>query len=94
MLGIEFEIVDTLGCCVQGIGILVSDAVELEHGHVVIVPDRSPDSGVVRRSSEQPEVQILAITKATARYAAALYRLPPMSQMGLDVHAVSQRYGD
>ena len=89
MLGIELEFVDSLSGCVQRVWILAGDTVVLKHSHVVVVSDRGPHTSVPRRSSEEPDVKVLAVTQASGN-TASLDCLPPMPQVSLDVHPIGQ----
>ena len=93
MFSIKFELVNPLGSGVQRVWVLVGDAVVLEHGHVVVVPDRGSHSSIVRRSPEEPDVKVLAVTQASGN-AASLDGLAPMTQTGFYVHAIRKRDGD
>ena len=61
MVSVQLELVNPLCGRVHGIGILIGQAVVLEHGHVVVVADRVAHANVVRRGPEKPDVEILTV---------------------------------
>ena len=46
-----------------GVGIKSRYAVKLDHSHVIVVANRVSRAGVVPRRSENPKVQVLALTR-------------------------------
>ena len=90
MLGIEFEIVNTLSAGIQRIRELAEEAVVFENGHVVVVALRVTNSGVVRRRSQKPDIKILAISKGASDSSNGL---APMAEHDIGVLSIRERYG-